>query len=52
METCICQFYIYCTKGRIALQVSRKIAPCDRAFRKKEVQLLGSVKLIEKLNGV
>ena len=25
METCICQFYI-------ALQVARKIAPCDRAF--------------------
>ena len=31
METCICQFYIY-TKSRIALQVARKIAPCDRAL--------------------
>ena len=31
METCICQFYTS-TKSRIALQVARKIAPCDRAL--------------------
>ena len=30
-ETCICQFYIY-QVYRIALQVGRKIAPCDRAL--------------------
>ena len=30
METCIYQFYT--NKSRIALQVARKIAPCDWAF--------------------
>ena len=35
METCICQFYS--TKSRIALQVARKIAPCDRAFSVKHL---------------
>ena len=34
--TCICQYYI--SKSRIALQVARKIAPCDRAV--KELQLI------------
>ena len=31
METRICEFYIY-TKSKIALQVARKIALCDRAY--------------------
>ena len=30
MEMCICQFTS--TKSRIALQVARKIVPCDRAI--------------------
>ena len=30
METCFANFI--CTKSRIALQVGRKIAPCDRAL--------------------